>query len=150
VTGENGQSGAVRVQVERVSPGLFSADARGRGVAAAYVLRVREDGSRSYQPAYQCSSLGCSMLPIDRYPTSDRIFLEVYGTGIRGARGLSAVKAEINGLPVEVAYAGAHPLMEGLDQVILRIPNSIGVRGYVTLRLGVEGKLSNAVSVRLR
>ena len=150
VSSGNGQSAAVGAQVDRISPGLFSADSSGGGPAAANVLRVREDGSRSYQPAYQCSSLACSMVPIDLYPASDQVFLELYGTGIRGRLAATSVKVEINGLPVEVLYAGPHLLIEDLDQVIIRIPNSIGVRGYVTLLLKVDGRPSNAVYLRLR
>ena len=42
-----------RLWLEPVAPGLFSADRTGRGPAAAQVLRIKPDGSRSYEPGDQ-------------------------------------------------------------------------------------------------
>jgi uncharacterized protein (TIGR03437 family) len=147
VTSANGRSATTRIQVEPVSPGLFSADSSGRGPAAASVLRLHEDGTHSYQPAFQCTGLACSLCPIDLYPPSDQLFLEVYATGIRWQ---AALAAQISGLPLEVLSAGPHPLFPVLDRVIVRIPNSIGLQGYLKLTLKVDANPSNPVSLRLR
>jgi uncharacterized protein (TIGR03437 family) len=41
------------IRIVEVAPGLFSANASGDGVAAAVALRVKSDGSRSYEPIAQ-------------------------------------------------------------------------------------------------
>jgi hypothetical protein len=38
------------IPVAPVAPGLFAANANGRGVAAALALRVRADGSQQFEP----------------------------------------------------------------------------------------------------
>jgi uncharacterized protein (TIGR03437 family) len=148
VVKSNGQSASTGVQLERVAPGLFTANSMGVGPAAAVVVRVRADGSREHAPAWQCASpAACTMTPIDITGSSDQVSVELYGTGWRGAR---SVSVHLNTLPVEVLYAGPATGAEGLDQVNVRIPNSIPVRGHVKLELEADGQAANPVWVRLR
>src|SRR5262249_13474240 len=48
--GGNGEIATGSIRVARVAPGLFSANANGQGVGAAVALRVKADGSQSYEP----------------------------------------------------------------------------------------------------
>lgn len=56
----NAQGTVYAVSMELVSdpPGLFSADGTGQGLAAANLLRVKADGSQTYQPPVQPIDLG--------------------------------------------------------------------------------------------
>ena len=124
----NGAS--ARVAVEAVAPGLF---------AAGYLLRVRADGSRSYEPAFAG--------PLEVGPDSEALYLELYGTGIRGGR---QVTARVGRQPVEVLYAGPIAGEEGVDQVNLRLPRPFLLRGYQTLTLTVDGKVANRLTLWFR
>jgi uncharacterized protein (TIGR03437 family) len=77
----------------------------------------------------------------------DQVNLELYGTGLRGA---SSVRVTLNTLPVEVLSAGPAAGIEGLDQVTIRIPSTIPVRGYVAVDLEADGQPANRVWVQLR
>jgi uncharacterized protein (TIGR03437 family) len=57
--------------VERVAPGLFSANASGAGVASAVVLRIRADGSSLYEPVAQFDGAKFVSVPIDLGPATD-------------------------------------------------------------------------------
>ena len=46
----NGNEASGAIQLAAVAPGLFSANASGQGVAAAVALRVKADGSQSFEP----------------------------------------------------------------------------------------------------
>jgi uncharacterized protein (TIGR03437 family) len=148
VASSSGQSASTGVQLERVAPGLFTANSTGVGAAAATVVRVRADGSRTYAPAYQCGSpFQCTVAPIQVAFSSDQVYLELYGTGLRGA---AAVRVRLNTLPVEVLYAGPETGVDGLDRVTIRIPNSLPVRGYVAVDLEADGRTANPVWLRLK
>src|SRR5262249_22991143 len=70
IIGGDGSVSAGKAQITRVAPGLFTANATGGGVAAAVALRVRADGSLSYEPVAECSNAGCIARPIDLGPES--------------------------------------------------------------------------------
>lgn len=50
VTSDDGDISTGVTQISPVAPGLFTANADGQGVAAASVLRVKSDGSQSFEP----------------------------------------------------------------------------------------------------
>ncbi len=152
VTSELGDVSATPVRIEPVAPGVFAADSTGSGLAAAQVLRVRPDGSFSYEPviSYDRLSGKYSAVPIDPGAESDQVFLILYGTGFRQRSLLSAVTATIGGAGADVQYAGAQGVLAGLDQANLRIPRSLAGRGEVDVALVVDGKGANIVKVRIR
>ena len=69
------------------APGLFAASSNGQGVAAAVALRLRADGSQSYEPVVQFNATTnrFEAVPIDLGPESDQVFLVGVGTGLRSA-----------------------------------------------------------------
>jgi uncharacterized protein (TIGR03437 family) len=93
--------------VEAVAPSLFSANASGKDVAAAIAVRYAADNSQSWDYVFQCGSTpgSCIPKPIDLGSATDRVYLQLYGTGIRGASSLSAVVAKVGGEKVTVEYA---------------------------------------------
>lgn len=149
------EAGAVSVasaQINSVSPGLFAANANGQGVAAASVLRVRADGKQSYERTveFDVAQNRYIALPIDLGANGDQVFLLLFGTGLRYRNALGNVTANIGGVPGEVLYAGAQGDFAGLDQINLRLPQSLIGRGEVDVILTVEGKPANAVKINIR
>jgi uncharacterized protein (TIGR03437 family) len=87
---------------------------------------------------------------MDLGAVSDILVLELYGTGIRGVSSLAGVAATIGGVPAAVAYAGAQPTFDGLDQVNLTVPRSLAGAGEVPVVLTVDGVTANVVTVRIQ
>jgi uncharacterized protein (TIGR03437 family) len=126
-----------QVQVTRVAPGLFSADARGSGVGAATAVRLTPSGATSIVSVYQCFGAGsCAVTPIDLGPEGDQIILLLFGTGIRNGSSGSAT-ITIDGEPAQVQYAGSQGQYIGLDQVNVLLPRVLKGRGEVTLVLSI-------------
>jgi uncharacterized protein (TIGR03437 family) len=124
------------------APSLFSADASGSGLAAAQVVRVKTDGSQSYEPV--------GPNPIDLAPATDQLVLVLYGTGIRRSSSAGGVKATIGGVNSPVAYAGSQGVFVGLDQVNVTLPRSLAGRGSIDVVLTVNGLTSNTVTINVR
>jgi uncharacterized protein (TIGR03437 family) len=143
------------VNIASVAPGLFSANASGQGVAAATVLRVKADGSQSFEPVgvYDQARNQFVPLPIDLGPdlgaASDQLFLILFGTGARFGSSPAAATCLIGGVNAEVLYAGAQGGFVGLDQANVRLPRSLIGRGEVNVVLTVDGKLSNTVTIKI-
>jgi uncharacterized protein (TIGR03437 family) len=134
------------------APGLFSQNATGQGVAAANVLRVKADGSQSYEPAasYDSTSGKWVPVPIDLGPATDQVFLILYGTGIRYVTKTSAAKATIGGVSSEVTFAGAQGGFVGLDQVNIKLPQTLIGKGEVDVALTTDSKPANIVKISIR
>ena len=89
--------GAGEISIESVSPGFFAANADGQGVPAAVVLRVKSDGSQTFEPVAQFNQTTNRFEPveIDLGPETDQLFLIAYDTGFRYRSALSAVSVTI-------------------------------------------------------
>ncbi len=140
------------VRVAGVAPGVFTANANGQGVAAATVLRVKQDGSQVFEPVAQLDSATNRFVPtpIDLGPETDQVFLILFGTGFRSRSALSAVNVRIGGTDTEVLFAAAAPGFVGLDQSNIRLPRSLIGRGEVDVVLTVDGKTANTVRLNIR
>jgi uncharacterized protein (TIGR03437 family) len=152
VTNADGAVASGEAQIAAVAPGLFSANASGQGVANAFVLRVKANGAQSYEPVAQFDSMQKRFVPapIDLGSATDRVFLVLYGTGLRFRSSLSAVSCSIGGASSQVLFAGAVPGYVGLDQVNVRLPRTLAGRGEVDVALFVEGKAANTVRISIR
>jgi len=137
-----------RLQAAHAAPALFAANANGRGPAAALALRVAPDGARTHRPASEWAADQQRFVsaPIELGDGS-QVFLLLFGTGIRGG---SQVSASIGGETAEVIYAGPQGEFAGLDQVNVRVPDSLAGRGEVDVAVTVDGHTSNAVRVTFR
>ncbi|MDQ3010639.1 MAG: hypothetical protein M3X11_08070, partial [Acidobacteriota bacterium] len=138
--------------IAAVAPSLFTANASGQGLAAAVVLRVKENGTQSFEPIAQFDAAQNRVVPvpIDLGPATDELFLILYGTGIRFHSSLSATSATIGGTASEVLFAGMADGYVGLDQVNLRIPRSLAGQGVVNVVLTVNGKAANTVTIQIK
>jgi uncharacterized protein (TIGR03437 family) len=152
ITNGNGVTSAGAINVIPVAPALFSADASGQGLAAAVVLRVRADGSQVYEPVARFDETARKFvaIPIDLGSPGDKVFLVLFGTGIRGRQSLSTVKAAMGGRIAEINYAGPQGSLFGLDQVNALIPRELQGRGDVDVLLNVDGQISNKVIINIR
>jgi uncharacterized protein (TIGR03437 family) len=140
------------VLIKTVTPGIFSANATGAGVAAALAYRLRSDGTQVYEPvaSYDQSQKKFVSVPINLGAATDQVYLILFGTGIRGRSDLSAVKASIDGLDIEIGYAGPQGVLVGVDQLNLRLPNSLIGKEEVEVAIVVDGVAANPVKVRFK
>jgi uncharacterized protein (TIGR03437 family) len=130
------------------APSLFSANQTGKGTAAAQVVIGHADGSQTLIPAIAtCTSSGCTPIPIDLGSSTDRAYLVLFGTGIRGA---SAVTAMVDNTPCQVAFAGPQGTYFGLDQVDVELPQSLAGSGTVNVMITAAGQTANTVTVDIQ
>lgn len=153
VTIRNGSTVVARgtVNIKAVAPGLFSVNSNGQGIVAGVFVRVKADGSQVIEPlarfdASQSKFVGTE---ID-LNSNDRVYLVLFGTGIKYRSDLSAVQAQVGSLDLPVEYAGAQGEFAGLDQVNLLLPSSLSGSGQTKLTLKVEGRVSNQVSITIK
>jgi uncharacterized protein (TIGR03437 family) len=142
-------SGATRAVA--VAPGLFTANADGRGFATGVVLRVR-NGVASYEPLVRLDPMTNRFVPvpIDLGPSGDEVHLVLFGTGLRARSALSAVTARVGGEAASVSYAGAQGSYVGVDQINMLLPRALAGRGEANIELSVDGKVANVVQVMIR
>jgi uncharacterized protein (TIGR03437 family) len=151
VVHNNASAGTSTVTIVAVAPGLFAASSNGQGVAAAVALRLRADGSESYEPVVQFNQTTnrFEAVPIDLGPESDQVFLVAFGTGLRNRSGNSNL-CNIGGTAATVTFIGAQGQFEGLDQANILIPRSLVGRGDLDVALIVDGRKSNTVSINVK
>jgi uncharacterized protein (TIGR03437 family) len=152
ITNAQGISASGFLQIERVAPALFTANSSGQGVPAAVLLRIKSDGTQSFEPVAVLDGATNRFVPrpIEAGAASDQLFLILFGTGIRGRSSVAAVVATIGELNAEVSFAGAQGSLTGLDQINLTLPRALVGRGEVSVRLIVDGQAANPVRIAVR
>jgi uncharacterized protein (TIGR03437 family) len=148
----NGQMTATgQIQIAPIAPALFTVNAD--NLAAANVLKVSQNGERTFESIYQTDANGNIIaLPIDFGSATDTVFLTLYGTGI-GPRNPSEVTATIGGaFSAIVTYAGPQGSQVGLDQINLQLPPALAspTPRTVTIELTVDGQPSNQVTLSVQ
>ena len=143
-------SEAVRVQVDRVAPGLFSANGDGKGVAAATALRVARDGTRTPLEVsrYNPDQKRYVAVPLDVRADFSPVYLTLYGTGMLGAERPPVVTIQGRHVRAEsVKHSSGFP---GVDELVVGpIARSIRNREVEVVAI-VDGQTSNAVTVALK
>ena len=145
-------TGFGHLEIARIAPGLFTADASGRGYPAALVYRYRNGAYLSANPVarYDQASSRMVAVPVDTSLTSDDLYLVLFGTGLRYRSALSSITARIGGHDAQVVYAGAQGDFVGLDQLNLRIPAALAsASGEFEVTLSVDGRPANTVRLAL-
>ena len=132
-----------------MAPGLFTADASGKGVAAAQSVQVQVNGLQLVAPVFRCSAGACSSIPIN-LGVDTPTFLTLFGTGIRNRSSLSGVTVTIKGNSVPVQFAGPQGFYAGLDQVNIALPLTLRGSGESDLVLTVDGVAANTVRVNIQ
>jgi uncharacterized protein (TIGR03437 family) len=130
------------------TPGaLFSANSTGNGVAAAVAIRVKADGTQTYEPIarFDQSQNKFTPLPLDLGQEGEQIYLALFGTGIP-----NSPEATVGGVTAPITYVGPQGGLLGLDQVNLQLPRSLSGKGLVDVRLMNGGRFSNTVQIQIR
>lgn len=151
VTSGDGTISRGTLNVATVAPGLFAANANGRGVATGFALRVKADGTQSFEALARFDSALSAFVPapIELGPEGEQVFVILFGTGLRFRSSLSAVTARIGDADAEVSFAGATGLA-GMDQVNAKVPRSLAGRGVVEVVLAVDGKAANTLTMQIK
>jgi uncharacterized protein (TIGR03437 family) len=89
----------------------------------------------------------CLGMPLNVGGATDTLYVELYGTGIRGA---ASVQCYVAGQSVPVLYAGQVAAYPGLDQVNISIPKSLKGSGDVRVYLVADGAVSNVVGLTIQ
>ncbi len=151
ITNSAGQASVGNIVLERVAPGLFTANGNGMGPAAAAVLRVKPNGAQSYEPVVRLDAAAGKFVtvPIDLSNANDQVFLLLFGTGLRFRSALSAVSVTVGGTAQQVTFADKQGGQVGLDQINVRLSGLAG-RGEVDAVAIVDGQRSNVVRVNIK
>jgi uncharacterized protein (TIGR03437 family) len=154
ITSSDGLTSSGAIRIVDVAPGIFAANGDGQEVAAGFALRVRDDGSQNIAPIARFDAVlnppRYVAAPLDLGPATCRVFLVLFGTGIRFRKSLSTVTATIGGVSAEAFYAGQQEDFVGLDQVNLLLPRSLIGRGEVDVNLMVDGRPANSVRINVK
>ena len=147
VTAADGTATTGTVQVANVAPGMFAANAS--GLYAGSVLVVSADGTQTPLNNYQLdASQNVIPLPVSLSPSTNQVFLILYGTGIRHA---TTVTATVGGKTVPVAFAGAQGAFVGEDQVnVGPLPQSLAGSGTANIIISADGQVANTVNLAIQ
>ena len=132
------------------APGLYSMNQDGAGVAAADAFLVTATYQEVNQTVFTCNPpavRSCLAAPMSLGGASDTLYVELYGTGIRGA---ASVQCFVAGQSVPVLYAGLVAAYPGLDQINISIPRSLAGTGDVRVYVVADGVASNAVGLNIQ
>ena len=143
---KNGQTvGSGTIQVAAIAPGIFAANGNGQGAASAEAVKYP---AQTWQFTGTCPAVGsCVTVPFDVGTAATPVYLELYGTGIRGTK--SSVTATIGGTAAAATW-GVQSQYPGMDQVNLLVPTSLAGRGEVDVVLTVDGVAANTVRVNIK
>jgi uncharacterized protein (TIGR03437 family) len=131
--------------ITKLSPAIFTQNASGSGVPAAYALRYRGSEVTAVQIMSFDQALGSWIpIPIDLGPEEDKLYLVLFGTGFRANSGIANASVRIGTETLNPVYAGAAPIYVGLDQLnVGPIPRSLVGAGLVNLEVTLDGLSAN-------
>ncbi len=151
IINENGDIFTENTRIEKTAPGLFAADASGKGLAAGYLTRVKAGKVVGDEPIVRINAQGqLEAIPIDLGAEDEEVYLVFFGTGIRHRNPTAPIAAKIADTDTGVLYAGRQSDYVGLDQVNLRLPRNLKGRGMSSIVLTIDGKIGNTVQVHIK
>ncbi|HKW96842.1 MAG TPA: FG-GAP-like repeat-containing protein [Bryobacteraceae bacterium] len=138
------------MQVAPVAPGLFALNAS--GLAAALVLRLKPGASQTVEQVYQLDpSKNIVAAPIDLGPETDKVYLLLFGTGIRHVSSKANVSVVLGSVTLPVLFAGAQGTYFGEDQVnVGPVPRSLISAGSVSLVLTADNIKANTLNLTFK
>ncbi len=140
------------IQVANVAPTLFSADNTGAGVLRGWIERT-VSGVTTREPVtrFDQATLRWVAVPVPLGAPADQVTLVILGTAFRNRTALPAVTATINGTPVTVTAAQAHPPTIGFDELRITLPSTGGLpAGLHNVAVVVDGNPANIVKVEIQ
>jgi uncharacterized protein (TIGR03437 family) len=138
-------------RIERFAPALFHIGPDLRGFAAAILVRLQVDGSVTRESLVRSDPASGVLqpAPIRFGSAAERLFLELYGTGLRnGPAGSVSVRIDDRDAPV--LFAGPHPVIPGLDQVNVELPSTLSAPKEVQLQLTINKELGSIAANDVR
>jgi endoglucanase len=134
-------------RLSATAPGLFAANGNGLGAPAAQILRFSPAGAETSELAAEFDSAASLYKPRAlRFGEADRLFLVLYGTGLRGAVG-GATHLRIGGSELAILYIGKQMEFPGLDQINVELPRALAGSGTVEIQLEIGGKQANSLTL---
>jgi uncharacterized protein (TIGR03437 family) len=131
--------------VNTLGPSIFTQNANGEGVPAAYGIRVSGGGSSVVN--ILTFDIGLSRwvpLAINPGTASEPVYLALFGTGFRAASDGGTVSVRIGTTPIPVQYVGLSPGFIGLDQLnIGPLPLTLAGTGLQPLTITINGRIAN-------
>lgn len=151
ITAGDGTISTATEHARTVAPSLFTANASGSGVAAAYAVRVR-NGVQTNLPVARFDSTRNQFVPepLDLGAPGDQVFLILYGTGLRKRSDVANVRALVGQNYVVADFAGEAPGYVGLEQINLLLPRALIGRGEIEVSLTVDGFTVNPVKIAIK
>src|SRR5262245_16381045 len=159
VRAEDGTISNGTMTMTEVAPAIFTANANGRGVPSASLLRVKANGQQTFEVVSQFDQTGGRFItkPIDLGPVGERVFLILFLTGVRHAQDTNndgnfneSVRVLLGGDTLTPQFAGVQPDFVGLEQINLELPRTLISRGLVNLSVSVAGfNPSNLVEIEI-
>jgi len=134
--------------IAAVSPGLYSANGNGAGVAAATYFRGSAPSAAAL--VFSCQTgvaLSCLSTPITLGAATDTLYVTLYASGIRGAQ---KVQVYVAGQSAPVLFAGAQGQYAGLDQINISLPSGLAGTGEASVYLVADGKTSNMTTINIQ
>jgi uncharacterized protein (TIGR03437 family) len=143
---EDGSRESTQVTIADTAPGFWTGVSC-RGPAQGTATQVFADGRKNTMQIQACEPGNCwpNAIPVSREATT-RVAMKA--SGFRNARSTSDIVATVGGVRVPVVSFG--PAEDpGVDQVTIEIPSSLRNRGVVDLICKVNGRVSNAVQIKI-
>lgn len=135
----------IRIGVTEIgpgAPGVFTANANGRGVPAAVLTRVKPGNVQSAEPVFRFDAASSSYAPapIDFGSEDEILALTLFGTGWRNLPtgdliALAGAPDTLTAVICPVEYVGKQPTMDGIDQINIRLPHALRGLGQVNLEV---------------
>ncbi len=139
----------IETSVAGVAPGLFTADLSGSGPAAGNVTVRSAGGATTSSALAACSSGHCTTVPFNLGSATDEVTLVLPGTGFRAAA-IADITVTIGGERAELRALTPVEGSNGVDQLVVVVPRSLGGRGVVDLVAIVSGHSSNSVQIAIQ
>jgi uncharacterized protein (TIGR03437 family) len=130
------------VQIAPVAPSLYTLNAA--GLLAAYVVGVSAKNVQTVQNVYTTTNGAVVATPI-KILAGSVYYLEIFGTGIRGAG--TNVTVTLKGISAPLVYSGPQGISPGLDQVNVSIPTQLIGAGLVNVVLTADGIAANLTNL---
>jgi uncharacterized protein (TIGR03437 family) len=125
--------------LEAIAPALFVIPQDNRDYAAATLLRIRADGTRSVEPLAGIDAQSGLLipLPLDFGSPDDELYLSLYGTGFADSNA-GTVSLTLVSKATPILYAGPQGQFPGLDQINIALPRFLRTESFVDLQLQVR------------
>jgi N-acyl-D-amino-acid deacylase len=131
-----------RLNIEPVSPGLFTVSRDGKGVAQGTWKRIAEDGSESGGGALSTEE------PIDLGTAeTDVTEIRILMTGVRAETDPAAFAVRVGEKPCETLGIEVNEAEPGTEWIRIRLPRSLAGMGEVPVIVTVRGVASNPATV---